>query len=83
MSKFLPADNQVQSTNNNTTPTHGFLHRVICVDTLSPEQSMYVNSLGYVVLANIAVFASNSQALGAGLVVGTLYRNGDNLCIVH
>jgi hypothetical protein len=37
-------------------------------------------------LAGIPVFANNAGALGGGLVVGQLYRNGadpDHICIVH
>jgi hypothetical protein len=34
-------------------------------------------------IANIPVYASNAAALSGGLVAGDIYRNGDNLGIVH
>ena len=34
-------------------------------------------------IANIPSYASNAAALTGSLVVGDIYRNGDNLCIVH
>ena len=34
-------------------------------------------------LSNIAEYADNAAALGAGLVAGDVYRTGDTLKIVH
>jgi hypothetical protein len=34
-------------------------------------------------IANIPAYASNALALAGGLLVGDIYRNGDNLGIVH
>ena len=34
-------------------------------------------------ISNIPAYASNAAALSDGLVSGDIYRNGDNLCIVH
>ena len=83
MSKFLPQSTQLTSTNNNTTPDHSFIHRVICIDTLSPEQSVYVNALGYVQIVNMPAYTSNALAIAGGLALGFLYRNGDVVQIVH
>lgn len=34
-------------------------------------------------IANMPSYASNAAAISGGLLTGDLYRNGDNLCIVH
>jgi len=34
-------------------------------------------------IANIPSYASNAAALSGGLIVGDIYRNGDNLCITR
>lgn len=34
-------------------------------------------------LHNPVEYASNADALAGGLKIGDIYRNGDNLCIVH
>jgi hypothetical protein len=33
--------------------------------------------------ASLPVYASNALAIAGGLAVGKLYRNGDNICVVH
>lgn len=38
---------------------------------------------GYVILNNVPEYADNAAALAGGLAVGTIYRTGDNLKIVH
>lgn len=81
---YLPTSSTLQSASTPTNqPGHDFLHRVIAVFTGSPEQSIIVNGSGYVVLANVPSYANNAAALAGGLGVGTLYRNGDALQVVH
>jgi hypothetical protein len=33
--------------------------------------------------ATLPVYGSNALAIAGGLTVGKLYRNGDNICVVH
>ena len=41
------------------------------------------NGSGRLNMANIPSYASNAAATSGGLAFGDIYRNGDNLCIVH
>ena len=41
------------------------------------------NGSGRLNMANIPSYASNAAAISGGLSFGDIYRNGDNLCIVH
>lgn len=41
------------------------------------------NGSNRLTMSNIPNYASNAAAISAGLSFGDIYRNGDNLCIVH
>jgi hypothetical protein len=41
------------------------------------------NGAGKITLSSLSNYANNAAAVTAGLTAGQLYRNGDNLCIVH
>lgn len=83
MSRFLPQPLTLQSAVVGQPVDHSFLHRVIFISISSPEQSFGVDDSGNLYIAKTTNYASNALALAAGLVVGNVYRNGDNLCIVH
>lgn len=83
MSKFLPQPLTLQSAVVGQSVDHSFLHRVIFVSTSSPEQSAGILDSGYFYIANVASYSSNASAIAGGLSVGTVYRNGDALQIVH
>ena len=83
MSRFLPQSLTLQSAVVGQPIDHSFLHRVIFVSGSSPEQSFGVDDAGRLYIASTPNYASNALALAGGLVVGNVYRNGDNLCIVH
>lgn len=83
MARFLPQSFTLQSAVVGQPIDHSFLHRVIFVSTLSPEQSVGVLDAGYLYILNTPNYASNVLAIAGGLSVGTVYRNGDNLCVVH
>ncbi len=83
MSRFLPQALTLQSAVVGQPIDHSMLHRIIFVSTSSPEQSVGVLDSGYLYIANIANYASNALAIAGGLSVGTVYRNGDALQIVH
>ena len=46
-------------------------------------QTLTNKTLAAVILTGLAHYASNAAAITGGLTTGQLYRNGDNLCIVH
>lgn len=46
-------------------------------------QRMRIAPVGTINFSNVQEFADNAAALGGGLIVGDLYRTGDNLKIVH
>jgi hypothetical protein len=48
--------------------------------TISGSTSATISPL---ILQNIPAYSDNTTALAAGLAVGSLYRNGDFLLIVH
>lgn len=83
MARFLPQPLTLQSAVVGQPVSHDFLHRVFFISTLSAEQSAGIDDSGRLYLANVPVYASNALAVAGGLIVGTVYRNGDNLCIVH
>lgn len=83
MARFLPQPLTLQSAVVGQNTSHDFLHRVIFVSTTSPEQSFGVDDSGHLYIASAPNYASNALALAGGLVVGNVYRNNDNLCIVH
>ena len=41
------------------------------------------NGSNRLTMSNIPSYASNAAAISDGLAFGDIYRNGDNLCIVH
>ena len=41
------------------------------------------NGSNRLTMTNIPAYASNAAAISDGLAFGDIYRNGDNLCIVH
>ena len=41
------------------------------------------NGSNRLTMTNIPSYASNAAAISGGLAFGDIYRNGDNLCIVH
>lgn len=41
------------------------------------------NGSNRLTMSNIPSYASNAAAISGGLAFGDIYRNGDNLCIVH
>lgn len=81
--RFLPAYNTLQSAVVGQSIDHSVLHRVYFITTAAPEQSIGVLDSGYLYIANIGNYASNALAIAGGLSVGTVYRNGDALQIVH
>lgn len=81
--RFLPQPLTLQSAVVGQNTSHDFLHRVFFVCVASPEQSIGVFDSGYLYIANIGNYGSNALAIAAGLTTGTVYRNGDNLSIVH
>lgn len=83
MARFLPQPLTLQSAVVGQNTSHDFLHRVIFVSTSSPEQSFGVDDVGNLYISFAPNYASNALALAGGLVVGNVYRNNDNLCIVH
>jgi hypothetical protein len=83
MARFLPQSLTLQSAVVGQPINHSVLHRVIFISTSSPEQSLGVNDVGQVYMANVPAYASNALAISAGLVVGTIYRQNDLLAIVH
>lgn len=46
-------------------------------------ERMRITANGYVIIAAVPSFADNAAAITGGLGVGTVYRNGDALQIVH
>lgn len=81
--RFLPQSLTLQSAVVGQPIDHSVLHRVYFVTTLAPEQSIGVLDSGYLFITNIANYASNTLAIAGGLSVGTVYRQGDFLAIVH
>ena len=47
------------------------------------NERFHINNTGDIILHTIQEHADNAAAVTAGLVVGTIYRTGDNLKIVH
>ena len=47
------------------------------------NERFHINNTGDMILHTIQEHADNAAAVTAGLVVGTIYRTGDNLKIVH
>lgn len=68
----------------------GSLHDVL-VSAPGGAVSIYTNAVqrlnvalnGVISLFGLPSYASNAAAITGGLVAGNLYRNGDNVCVVH
>ncbi len=89
----LVSPTSTQPTNN---PSHTGAHvllngELIAIETFltnnfkiinCPVNGFNVTTAGYLQIT-VASYTSNTAAIAGGLAATTIYRNGDNICIVH
>ena len=67
------------------TGSHAVTGSLIVSGSIQTTGSLSVSGSGLspLTLLNIPNYASNADAITAGLTIGMVYRNGDMLCIVN